>query len=519
MQAIFFLILLILLPGACFAQIPYIEFTRDKTIGDNSFIKGEIYESTAGGKSFLYKGDTVEVSSSVRTLSDKPESYESVKYTIAAGFKPNWMIFKRAALKDKTEIKIITNDNHVILWSSSESVKTIKSNELGSNFRIIIPRTVTLIYDRSEIARNKEETSRKTASKHSDLNTQNTTMQSTPVIGYLILILIIAILFTLLYLIKSTWQSKRGFGKLTETVLEIQSRYSALPAIDFRPGIEDQKNRVDTLQAEIEVLKIKSGQLATQEQKLIQQYQTLEQENTKIKSALSLADQINKEYNDKVIFLGFMNEYAIKLLAYIRFGAELLAQISGDYAKGSEQAGQDIVGDIILRYYRRAPANLSYWHGVIAQIAENGTCSDRKVIRALSQQETEEQKLTEFKKLIISEFLENFSSAILLLTEELRSIQSFSETESHYLAQISTLFAGHQTSLLERFETVGLSDFYVPLFVNYKDYASRVSSVNAEPTLLNRSGKIFEKDSIIEVVSYGFSSILRKSETKVIIAS
>ncbi len=189
---------------------------------------------------------------------------------------------------------------------------------------------------------------------------------------------------------------------------------------------------------------------------------------------------------------------------------QIYSKISGENAQAGIAFGQ-----MLLKYNATKPAFDEDWGQCIADIKETGLTASPVIVGLLKRSERygDLVREKEFRMALHEGGLEKLLSCILVLVEELRSISRFVDSNAN-LESYQRLYGIHLETLRQKCKALGYEPKYIPLFVDYtKDPTPKKLANVTFPSEPHSKVVGLEKDSVVEVVSYGFKSDLNDSDT------
>lgn len=276
----------------------------------------------------------------------------------------------------------------------------------------------------------------------------------------------------------------------------------------------EQKNQ--QLQKEIEVLKHDRDHYKTTLEKEISDKNKLTSDLMQIKNVKqNIEDEISR-YQQSVIFVDYLEPYAKAASAFYN-------KCQSGYYKAldlfmkidpSESELISIVAQFISKFSSNVPVKTDFWMAISSEINDSRTTANAELIRILKQLPNNEEKNKEFKRVLLKDVLEKYTGSIILLFEEFSKLSRFISKPSNFSNEFEYVFGPLKTELLSMAKTIDLEINFVPLFENYVKYAAFTKLVNQNVSLPYKHVTNLERDTVLEVVSYGFGT----NETKVISA-
>lgn len=276
----------------------------------------------------------------------------------------------------------------------------------------------------------------------------------------------------------------------------------------------EQKNQ--QLQKEIEVLKHDRDHYKTTLEKEISDKNKLTSDLMQIKNVKqNIEDEISR-YQQSVIFVDYLEPYAKAASAFYNKCQSGYYKALNLFMKidPSESELISIAAQFISKFSSNVPVKTDFWMAISSEIKDSRTTANAELIRILKQLPNNEEKNKEFKRVLLKDVLEKYTGSIILLFEEFSKLSRFISKPSNFSNEFEYVFGPLKTELLSMAKTIDLEINFVPLFENYVKYAAFTKLVNQNVSLPYKHVTNLERDTVLEVVSYGFGT----NETKVISA-
>ncbi len=310
----------------------------------------------------------------------------------------------------------------------------------------------------------------------------------------------------------------RQFKKIEENIL------GKIEGLNTRNQTEKELNRITN---ELKSASAENKNLLEKSKELNQEKVNLEGEVETFKAQTEILSnekkELNKELNqikEKVIFPDFLVNYAKNLAGYLDLCEQVCSKAYEYYNKVSQQNQGDakIIGQLLLKFQSNKPSNIGNWEQTILNISNSGIITDIQMIKRLRQINSNDEKIREFQRVLFQDVLEKYSSSTFILAEEFRNLGKFLSSQSEGVMNIQNTFTKLTTELTNKIKTTGLEIKYVPLFVNYMEYSGHTKLANESLSSSYQGITGLQKNSVAEIVNYGFESTLGKSDTKIILA-
>lgn len=268
------------------------------------------------------------------------------------------------------------------------------------------------------------------------------------------------------------------------------------------------RSEYESLSKEFESMKVRNRHLEDNQSKLENDTRTsLELKNT--------AEEKIKKYTDKLIFTDFLESLASAATEYFSLLKFVEEKAYNTYQKLVQINVKDasLLSHLLTKYQDALPQKWSVWEEICQNIRSVKTISSPAIISSFSQLPNNDEKIRTFRTLLHKEVLEKYSSAVLILAEELKNFSKISGTNNEIIKDIELSFTPLVTDIVNKGKTVGLEINYVPLFESYVPFANKLRATNEKHSLAYENLQ-FERDSISEIITFGFGN----EPTKIILA-
>lgn len=311
-----------------------------------------------------------------------------------------------------------------------------------------------------------------------------------------------------------TYKKTQNVGELSVQIHQMEDRI--LNKIDSLSSNREASFKLANQQKEIEELRNKINQQNSEIGKL-------NQDKTQLNSAYTQVDRIKKEieseylkYSDKVIFVDYLEPFAKATYDYYNFCQTGYIKALEYFQKLNHSDSElvSIVSQLLVKFNSNIPNKTNHWVGVINEIKDSKATANIDLIRSLKQIPNNEEKSKEFKRILLKEVFEKYSSSIFILTEEFSNLSKFTNGSTSAVKDFEQFFTRFKSELHSKSKTIGLDLNYVPLFEHYEKYAAFTKLANQTCSLPYKNIKNITKDSVLEIINYGFGN----EETNVILA-
>jgi chaperonin cofactor prefoldin len=314
--------------------------------------------------------------------------------------------------------------------------------------------------------------------------------------------------------INNNFQQFHNTSELLSQMQQMESRI--LNKIGTLASIKEDSRKIENLQKEIESFKGKITLLN----------KDIEQGNQKINDVTSELIQVHKKnqeleseylnYSEKVILVDYLEPYARVIYDYYNYCQTGYNKALEYFRKLNHSNSEliSVVSQLLVKFDSNLPSKTNHWVGVINEIKDSKATANIDLIRSLKQIPNNEGKSKEFKRILLKEVFEKYASSIFILTEELSNLSKFTNDSTSFVNDFEQFFASFKSELLSKSKAIGLDLNYVPLFEHYEKYAAFTKLANQTCSLPYKNIKNISKDSVLEIINYGFGN----EETNVILA-
>gem|GEM_PF-2325651 len=311
-----------------------------------------------------------------------------------------------------------------------------------------------------------------------------------------------------------TIQQFQNTSDISSQIQRMESRI--LNKIESLASNKEASQKIENQQKEIETLKIKITQQNKDIEKGNQENIGLSNELTQVNKKKQEIESEYLKYSDKVIFVDYLEPYAKATYDYYNFCQTGYIKALDYFQKLNHSDSElvSIVSQLLVKFNSNIPNKTNHWVGVINEIKDSKATANIDLIRSLKQIPNNEEKSKEFKRILIKEVFEKYSSSIFILTEELSNLSKFTNDSTSFVKDFEQFFMSFKSELHAKSKAIGLDLNFVPLFEHYEKYAAFTKLANQTCSLPYKNIKNLSKDSVLEILNYGFGN----EETNVILA-
>jgi len=303
-------------------------------------------------------------------------------------------------------------------------------------------------------------------------------------------------------------------SELSSQIQRMESRI--LNKIESLASNKEASQKIENLQKEIESFK---GKITLLNKDIEQSNQKINELNSELTQVHKKKQEIEGEYlkySEKVIFVDYLEPYAKATYDYYNFCLSGYTKALEYFQKLNHSDSEivSIVSQLLVKFNSNIPNKTNHWVGVINEIKDSKATANIDLIRSLKQIPNNEEKSKEFRRILLKEVFEKYSSSIFILTEELSNLSKFTADNASVVKDIEHFFTSFKSELHSKSKAIGLDLNYVPLFEHYEKYAAFTKLANQTCSLPYKNIKNITKDSVLEIINYGFGN----EETNVILA-
>jgi hypothetical protein len=511
------------------AQQKYVRAKKDFKDGANQmqFFKDEIYvldrEDGNGKKYFTANGKICWASASVEIL-QRVQNREADKNTFIKQNKDEIRLDLTSITDDTVWL---ASDTKKVAYFADKKTGSISLHVTGDKFRLIIPNTLTVWYDKNEL----EDFGK---NELAVLYDENSEKKENRYEKFLIGIFITVAVLLLLTVIRNRKTirailSKRISGnknKSSERIVVFDD--SSTLAVD-KARMEEQlrakNSEISRLYQEKSNLTVDKARLEEQLRAKNSEINLLQQEKIKWDSkyvSLSEYTELEKRYNSlnkKIVPVDYLHNNSEIMLNYFSLCKEIEQKAGNYYNKIVLRYDYNAaITACLLQQFRNNVRDLPTgdWRQIVSDINETGVTANKRVIRILSQPSTESEKQREFRKTLFREVVVPYSSSILILAESFRNLARFG-IDSVFADEASLDFEKYIIAIMREAKTIDMEIKYVPLFKKFDSFSAKVESVNKNKSFPYSEVRNLQRDDIAEIVSCGVKTEFEDIKTQIII--
>lgn len=314
--------------------------------------------------------------------------------------------------------------------------------------------------------------------------------------------------------INNNFPQTQNTNELSSQIQRMESRI--LNKIESLASNKEASQKIENLQKDIESFK---GKITLLNKDIEQGNQKINELNSELTQVHKKKQEIEGEYlkySEKVIFVDYLEPYAKATYDYYNFCQTGYIKALEYFKKLNHSDSElvSIVSQLLVKFNSNIPSKTNHWVGVINEIKDSKATANIDLIRSLKQIPNNEEKSKEFKRILLKEVFEKYSSSIFILTEEFSNLSKFTNDSASAVKDFEQFFTSFKSELHSKLKTIGLDLNYVPLFEHYEKYAAFTKLANQTCSLPYKNIKNIPKDSVLEIINYGFGN----EETNVILA-
>lgn len=309
-------------------------------------------------------------------------------------------------------------------------------------------------------------------------------------------------------------QPQQNTSEISSQIQRMESRI--LNKIESLASNKEASHKIENLQKEIESFK---GKITLLNKDIEQGNQKISELNSELTQVYKKKQEIEGEYlkyTEKVIFVEYLEPYAKATYDYYNFCQSGYIRALEYFQKLNHSDSElvSIVSQLLVKFNSNIPSKTNHWVGVINEIKDSKATANIDLIRSLKQIPNNEEKSKEFKRILLKEVFEKYSSSIFILTEEFSNLSKFTNDSTSVVKDFEQFFTSFKSELHTKIRTIGLELNYVPLFEHSEKYVGIWKASNQTCSLPYKNVKNITKDSVLEIINYGFGN----EETNVILA-
>jgi len=314
--------------------------------------------------------------------------------------------------------------------------------------------------------------------------------------------------------INNNFPQTQNTNELSSQIQRLETRI--LNKIESLASNKEASQKIENLQKDIESFK---GKITLLNKDIEQGNQKINELNNELTQVHKKKQEIEGEYlkyTEKVIFVDYLQPFAKATYDYYNFCQTGYIKALEYFEKLNHSDSElvSIVSQLLVKFNSNIPNKTNHWVGVINEIKDSKATANIDLIRSLKQIPNNEEKSKEFKRILLKEVFEKYSSSIYILTEEFSNLSKFTNDSTSAVKDFEQFFTSFKSELHSKSKTIGLDLNYVPLFEHYEKYAAFTKLANQTCSLPYKNIKNITKDSVLEIINYGFGN----EETNVILA-
>jgi len=260
--------------------------------------------------------------------------------------------------------------------------------------------------------------------------------------------------------------------------------------------------------AKVEELERDLRRLKENEEKLKVNAEQLEKNNILLKTEV---DKIANKY----IEVEFLENHARSVIDLFNLANSGYKTVNELYEKMSIQDPENavVIAQLLMKFNASVPSKIGNWEEILKEIQENKISTNAYLIKSFKQIQSKDEKLAEFKRILLKEVIEKYASALLIVGGELSKLSKFTNNRNQLIAEIEANYVKWSAELQSKLKMLGIDLNNIPLFENYEAYAANIVRVNQQCSLPYKKINNLEKETVLEIVNYGFGN----DKTKIIL--
>lgn len=304
---------------------------------------------------------------------------------------------------------------------------------------------------------------------------------------------------------------KQKVQEIFDDIKGIRRDLNAQFANDSKGKVKELENKIDTKDEELSSLKEKLEKVTKELNQTQQNFKNNKDELDTLKSKTILTKNTD------------INDFAKKAKEYLWLVLSINQEVYSEAIEASGQPYSNSLNSLILKYIgasKNKILQLGRWEQIFIELSQARVISDPELMRKFINMDLNEEKLINILKLeFYSQLIQPLVGSLLILCEEFRHFEKFSNDSSNAVRIIESKFGNHQKKLLDQAERLSFTCNYCPLFDDFDDYAIIAQHVNGSIHAAYQELNDIPRNAILEIKSYGFkkNNGFEVEETKVIV--
>ncbi len=327
---------------------------------------------------------------------------------------------------------------------------------------------------------------------------------------------------------KETFVQSTNFGNNNELSGQLrQMENNLIREIQLGRSGNNNQNEINRLRNEKTEVENKLRTLETDKRNLDAKLMQMQSDKTTAENNLqtAMAETIRvqneiKELEERVIRVEFLKTYSESVFSYLKYCQQVSTDAYSVFNKINQlNPEQALVPGQLLMKFQSSTISLPFgnWLQITQDIKETSATTNKSLIYGISQFNSEEERKREFQRILYTELVTKYHSSILILAESFRNLERF-QVSSESVREIQKTFSDHVTTLLSKASAIGVETKYVPLFRSFEDYPGLGESVSQKVSIAFRSVHGLEKNSVAEILLYGWKIEDGEEKTQFILA-
>lgn len=327
---------------------------------------------------------------------------------------------------------------------------------------------------------------------------------------------------------KETFVQPTNFGNNNELSHQLrQMENNLIREIQLGRSGSNNQNEINRLRNEKAEVENKLRTIETDKRNVDAKLMQMQSDKTTAENNLqtAMAETIRvqneiKELKERVIRVEFLKTYSESVFSYLKYCQQVSTDAYSVFNKINQlNPEQALVPGQLLMKFQSSTISLPFgnWLQITQDIKETSATTNKSLIYGISQFNSEEERKREFQRILYTELVTKYHSSILILAESFRNLERF-QVSSESVIEIQKTFSGHVTTLLSKASAIGVETKYVPLFRSFEDYPGLGESVSQKVSIAFRSVHGLEKNSVAEILLYGWKIEDGEEKTQFILA-
>ncbi len=296
--------------------------------------------------------------------------------------------------------------------------------------------------------------------------------------------------------------------QLTAMENRLTEKIKALQLNDSKDSNTD-KETIAQLKTKVEKLEGENSTLLTQKDGLMQEKE----------QAMDKAKQLQTRYNKlKVVEVEQLPAYCKSVRSYFEVCSSTLTEAYQHWGAIQRHAPQEslVVAKLLTRFQNGVhPLPFEKWRQMVEAIGTTGFISNETLYNSLQNFNDEAEQLREFKRQLLG-VVTPYHSHQLILAESFSKLGKL-QTNTRFIAEVQSKFAAQVKEIIQQAKPLGITTKHIPLFEGFEQYSGLGEVVDQPADPLFASVEGLPKNTVIEIVEYGWETTFESRPTRFII--